>query len=209
MKFWFMVVGVPLLAVVSFAQMAEFGVSGGQSRFANGGLIGVLPGAGPAGEDVNIKQGNGFRLGFHVTLNTAKWYGHEFGYAYNRSQFIIDSAQSGQLEKQGMAVHMGFYDFLLYGVPEGKRIRPFVAGGGQFENFTPPGTSATQGGGSTKFGFNYGAGVKMRVSRQFLIRLDYREYRCGRPNYFGSGVQINQSGLLRQQAITAGFAFFM
>jgi opacity protein-like surface antigen len=207
MKIW-TIVGVFILGTTAFAQMAEFGISGGQSRFPDK-LIGVLPGAGNSGEDLNIKQDNGFRLAFHITLNTARFWGHEFGYAYNRSQFIIDSAQSGQLLKQGMAVHQGFYDFLLYATPEGTKIRPFVAGGGQFSNFTPPGTSATQGGGSTKFGFNYGAGIKVRVSSMFLVRLDYREYRCGRPNYFGSGVQINQSGLIRQQAISAGLSFVL
>jgi len=213
--------------------MAEFGVSGGYSHFANSGLLGVVPGfeAGslglgltPDNEQLNINQGNGFRLDFHMTLNSWKYFGHEFGYAYNRSQFeeTFVAAQpvttatgqtiaAGQTVKTqtGMGVHQGYYDFLAYARPEGKRIRPFAAGGVQFSSFAPPGSSAAYGGSITKFGFNYGAGVKVRVSEKFLVRFDYREFLCGKPNYFGSGIQDNQSGLLRQQSISTGVSFVM
>jgi hypothetical protein len=46
-----------------------------------------------------------------------------------------------------MAIHQGFYNYLVYATKEGFRVRPFATGGGHFSNFVPPGVSVTQGGG--------------------------------------------------------------
>ncbi|MEI9811685.1 MAG: hypothetical protein WDO18_02990 [Acidobacteriota bacterium] len=62
-----------------------------------------------------------------------------------------------------MAVHTGGYNYLIYANHEGNRVRPFATGGLQFSNYVPPGSSAYNGGGSNKFGFNYGGGVKVRA----------------------------------------------
>jgi opacity protein-like surface antigen len=234
------------LGTLAFAQTAEFGFSAGYSLFPNtcgtpptpqgvtlvppltqfcgNGALGTLAGAGPSGENVNVLQGNGFRFSFHMTLNTGRYFGHEVGYAYNRTQFTEtfvaqaaftttsgQTVQAGQTftQQTGSAIHQGFYDFLVYARPEGARIRPFAAGGVQFDSIPFPGYSVESGATITKFGFNYGAGVKIRVSHQFLIRFDYREYMCGRPNYGGSGVQFDIPGLLRQQVVTAGVAYVL
>lgn len=102
-----------------------------------------------------------------------------------------------------MAIHEGFYDFLVYGLPEGTRIRPFVAGGAEFANFNPPGTSAGSGGGQTKWGLNYGGGIKARVSSMFGIRVDFRQYAIPKPFDLGG------KGWLRQNEISAGFSLFL
>jgi opacity protein-like surface antigen len=83
------------------------------------------------------------------------------------------------------------------------RIRPFATAGLHFSNFVPPGASATSGGGSTKFGFNYGAGVKVKVSSLFGVRFDLRQYQTGKPDF--GGLLSNRSGLLRQTEVSAGF----
>ena len=59
-----------------------------------------------------------------------------------------------------MPIHQGMYNFLPYATPKGSKIRPFATGGVHFSTFYPPGASVFQGNGVTKFGYNYGAGVK-------------------------------------------------
>jgi hypothetical protein len=189
-----------LVATAASGQVMEFGASVGESRFP-AKVAAAVPGAiGNTG----LSLDNGFRLTLHATLNTGRFYGHEFAYAYNRSQFN-SSTQVG-----GIAVHQGVYDFLFYAAAEGKKIRPFAAGGGNFTTFTYPGVALLQGTGNgiAKVGFNFGGGVKVRLSSKFLVRFDYREFFCGTPQYYGSS-QINLNSLFRQQTISAGFSFVL
>jgi hypothetical protein len=185
-----------LLGSTAFGQVAEFGVSGGVSRLNNGGL--GTEGVDPTSAEYKLKSG--FRLGFRATLNNWRFFGHEFGYAYNRSQLNYAG-----VSEQGMAIHQGFYNMLAYATPEGTRVRPFVAGGGHFSNFTPPGSSAQYGGGVNKPGFNYGGGVKFRVSEMFGVRFDFRQYLTGRPFDLPNA----PSGLLKQNEISMGFALWL
>ncbi len=181
-------------ALPAAAQVAEFGVHGGVSRLT-GKSLGTLGTS-------RLSLDDGWRFGFRITLNNWRFFGHEFGYAYNRTQLRVEDGQAA--EKLGMAIHQGFYNFLAYALPEGSPVRPFLAGGGHFSNFTPPGTSATQGGGSTKYGVNYGGGIKVRVSPMFNVRFDVRQYITGKPFDLPG-----QSGAVRQLEISAGLAFVM
>jgi opacity protein-like surface antigen len=191
---------VAALAVpcVSFGQVAEFWVGGGESVMTNG----AIGSTDPAGQPNDVQLTDGFRINFRLTLNTGTIFGHEVGYAYNRTQ--LKFADQNPPVEQGMAAHQGFYDFLLYATKEGSRIRPFAAGGVQFTNFVPPGSSASQGGGQTKFGINYGFGIKARVSSRFAIRADFRQYNMGKP--FDLPLA---SGRLKQNEISAGFGFVL
>jgi opacity protein-like surface antigen len=174
------------------AQSAEFAVIGGVSRLNNSN-IGTLVDANGVS---NYSLGDGWRIGFRMTLNNWRFFGHEFGYGYNRSQLRTST------QEQGMAIHQGLYTFLAYATPEGSKVRPFAAGGAHFNTYTPPGTSVTSGGGSTKFGFNYGGGVKVRITDIFAIRFDVRQYQNGKP--FGEVLQ-NRRGLLGQLEVSLGF----
>ena len=178
------------------AQTFEVSVSGGQGLLQNSGLGKISA----ASLKDDFKLANGFRLGFRTTLNTGKFIGHEFGYIYQRSGLVDVNGGT----TTGMAIHNGLYDFLVYGIPEGKKIRPFVAGGGQFSNFVPPGSSAAQGGGSTKVGVNYGGGIKVIVSSMFLIRADIRQYLSTKPFDL-----IDKRGAVRQTEISIGFGFHL
>jgi opacity protein-like surface antigen len=167
----------------AWSQAAEFTVHGGVSR-----LNGKDLGSGYSLDD-------GWRAGGRLTLNTGLFFGHEVGYAYNRTTLLLDNQEFG-----GMAIHQGFYNFLVYPVPEGLPVRPFVTGGAHFSNFVPPGTSATQGGGDNKFGINYGGGVKFRVGPKWMMRVDFRQYSTGKPFDLPG-----RSGRLRQNEISVGF----
>jgi hypothetical protein len=177
----------------AWGQYGELWFSAGQSLIDKG--IGSTI---STGSEDDIELGNGFRFGFRVTFNNEYIFGHEIQYAYSRTKLRFNDP-SGSTE-QGMAVHTGGYNFLVYATPEGTRVRPFGTGGVHFSNFVPPGSSATSGGGDTKFGVNYGGGVKLRVVGIYAIRFDLRQYATPKPFDL-----FEQNGWLRQTEVSAGF----
>lgn len=190
---------VLLLAVPAWSQALEMAVGGGVSRLTNGGL-GKVDAASAQQDDYSLK--GGFRLVMRMTMNSGDFKGHETGYAYNRTQLVQNG--EGASSQTGMAIHQGFYNYLLYPTREGSRIRPFAAGGVHFANYVPPGASATSGGGSTKFGVNYGGGIKIRVSEKFLLRFDARQFLNPKP--FGL---INPGGWIRMNEYSTSLAFVL
>jgi len=200
----------------AWGQLFEVWLNGGESLMSNKG-IGTFnfdpttgqPGPGASQNDVQL--GDGFRFSFRMTLNNESHFGHEVQYAYSRTSLqtpaqpaiigTVNNVGSPAVpaSSQGMAVHQGGYNFLLYATNEGTRIRPFATGGVGFANYVPPGSSATSGGGSNKFGFNYGGGVKVRVTHLFGLRADVRQYTTPKP--FGLPLA---SGWLRQTEVSEG-----
>ena len=171
------------------AQVAEFSFGGG--------IINLN------GEDLGsgYSLGGDWRFGFRVTLNNWTYFGHEFGYAYNRLKLRVRDL--GTVSEAGFAGHQGLYHFLAYATPEGSRFRPFATGGGHFTNYVWPGTSVTQGAGETKFGVNYGGGIKVKLFGPWLLRADFKQYLNGKPftDYLGG------SGSLRMNEMSVGLAF--
>lgn len=175
--------------VCAHAQVAEFGVGGGVTKMSKGGDL-------ASGYSLD----DGWNMIFRLTVNNDNILGHEFGYNYNRTHLKFSGQDQG-----GMAAHQGFYNFLVYGMREGKKVRPFVTGGAHFTNFVPPGASASYGQGSNKFGLNYGAGVKVRLTEKWLFRVDYRQYMQGKPFGGSNGLPVN--GKLYMNQISAGVSF--
>jgi opacity protein-like surface antigen len=172
------------LGASAFGQSFEGSVSGGTSHISSGNL----------GSGYSLDSG--VRLTFRMTLNTREHLGYEFGYAYNRSH-LDGQGFSGE----GMGIHQGFGDVLLYATPQEARVRPFVAGGLNFSNFVPPGQSAQYGQGSTKFGINYGGGVKFKVTGPWQLRFDVRQFNTGKPFDLGG------SGRLLQNEFSVGVSY--
>ncbi|MFB3827049.1 MAG: outer membrane protein [Bryobacteraceae bacterium] len=171
--------------------MAEFSASGGVSRFGDTSLL-TAP---------KVTLGDGFRLALRFTLNTYRFFGHEIGYGYAHTAAKV----AGTGDSLGMPVHQFFYDFLIYGTPEGARIRPFAAGGAQFSSFFPPGSSVYYGNQVTKFGYNYGGGLKFIVTGPWGARIDVRQYATGKPDLFQTAQA--PSGWMRQTEVSAGVSF--
>lgn len=193
------------------AQSAELWFSAGESIMNSG--IGADPSVctttalcqqiGRTQDD--IKLSNGFRFSFRITLNQGEHYGHEVQYAYNRTALnysASDPATGGVAVKQGFAVHQFGYNFLYYATKDDAKIRPFVTGGVGGNNFVPPGQSASSGGGNTKFGFNYGGGVKVKVFGPWALRVDFRQYTSPKPFSLPDA-----SGWLKQEEVSAGVGF--
>lgn len=181
-------------AGLATAQVAEFSVSGGVSRFGSASLGNTVD---QLGNPVAVTLDNGFRLILRFTLNTYRFMGHEFGYAYSHSNLNIAGA------KNSMPIHQGFYDFLLYATPEGSHIRPFATGGVQFSSFVQPGASVYYGNQVTKFGVNYGGGIKFKVTDIIGLRFDVRQYNTGKPFNLS-----NQHGRLNQLEASVGAGFW-
>jgi opacity protein-like surface antigen len=201
----------------AWGQLFEVWFNGGQSLMSNKGLgtLNVDPTTGvplPGASKNDLQLGDGFRFSFRMTLNNESHFGHEVMYAYSRTSLdtqaqpavigTVNNVGSPAVpaSSQGMAVHQGGYNFLLYATSEGTRIRPFATGGVMFANYVPPGASAASGGGDNKFGFNYGGGVKVRVTSLFGVRLDVRQYTTPKP--FDLPLK---EGWLRQTEVSAGF----
>jgi hypothetical protein len=192
MRYFVLAIALLTCSAAGFSQVGEISVSGGGSRFGGGS---------PGTEDTTTDSGKisvkgGFRMDVRLTINNYRFFGHEFGYGYSRSTYELPS--SGDVS---VPVHQGYYDFLVYGTPEGATIRPFACGGAQFSSFFPPGSSAYYGNQTTKFGINYGGGIKVKVSPIFGIRFDVRQYNTGHPFEYS-----NRSGRLLQTAFTGGFS---
>jgi|HubBroStandDraft_6_1064221.scaffolds.fasta_scaffold88755_2 opacity protein-like surface antigen len=195
----------------AWAQSAEFWFSAGES------IVSSPLGADPSvctttalcqqiGESPSdIKLSNGFRFSLRIALNQADHFGHEVQYAYNRTALnysASDPATGGTAMSQGFAIHQFGYNFLYYATKDDAKVRPFATGGVGGNNFVPPGSSAASGGGQTKFGFNYGGGVKMKVKGPWAARVDFRQYTSPKP--FGLP---EQSGWLHQEEVSAGVGF--
>jgi opacity protein-like surface antigen len=156
-----------------------------------------------------------------------------------------------QEQTTGLLTRQFQYNLLLNLRPREKRLRPYVAAGpvlqlinlteapfkssaGVFKvglrnvgillaayNFgsTPP----LDGGGIFQFAFQYGGGLKYRVTPRWSIRLDYRETLGQSPNFIGRSIfvgpasdsdpykveidRLHASGALRQQRATLGVSF--
>ncbi len=179
-------------AATALAQVGEVSVSGGASRLNQNSLGSFVDDTGGTTDALATTD---FRLGVRLTLNSYRFFGHEFGYAYNHGNLKIGTVE------YGMPIHQGMYNFLAYATPEGSKFRPYGTGGVHFSTFYPPGASVFQGNGVTKFGYNYGAGVKVRVSESWITRFDVRDYVTAKPD-FGLA---NRTGMLHQLEISAGF----
>ncbi len=180
-------------ASAAWAQLGELSLSVGRSSMRNGSL-GTL-------DNVELETTTDVRIGFRFTVNAWTHMGHEFGYAYNHGKLRLHTTPR---EEVGMPIHQGFYNFLVYATPEGSKVRPFAAGGVHFSTFYPPGTGVFSGNGITKFGVNYGGGIKVRISTTLMLRLDVRDYAQGKPDMYG---QENLKGWLHQLETSAGVAF--
>jgi len=177
----------------AWAQSAEFWFSGGQSLISGAG-IGTDQPIGGTSKDVELTDG--FRFALRGAFNTKPHSGFEVMYAYSRTQLKFNDAGGAE---QGMAYHTVMLNYLLYATPEGSRIRPFGTGGVGFINYVPPGSSAASGGGSTKLGFSYGGGVKVKVTGMWAVRFDVRQYATPKP--FDLALK---SGWIRPTEVSAG-----
>jgi opacity protein-like surface antigen len=182
-----------LAAVPVFGQGAEIGLSVGWGNFTNNSIGRTQE---FADDPAEYTLDDGVRIGTRMALNSGTFIGHEFSYAWQKSSLKILGDDFG-----GMSIHNIYYNFVLHATPEGSAVRPFVTGGGGVSVFNPPGVSSFSGAGDNKFGYNYGAGVKIKVTDTYGIRLDVRDHVTGKPFDLP-----DNGGRLHNLEISAGFS---
>ncbi len=205
-------------AVVS-AQGFEASISGGRTVIpAKNAILGTLTSDPASG---TVKADGGFRLNLRMTINQWRFFGHEVGYSYTHASLQLPAGAIanggtgiGPVQPIGitsnlpanvvsMPAHQGYYDFLAYAMPEGFRVRPFVAAGVQFTAFSQP-SSYYYGNRETKYGVNYGGGLKIKVLENWGIRFDVRQYNMGKPFNLP-----NASGRFLMWEFGGGISFLM
>jgi len=176
-------------APAAFSQSFEASVSGGES---------YLPSkSSDIGSGYFVKDG--FRLTLRMTLNWKRFLGHEFGYAYNHTS--LNTSATSTSDTSGLPAHQGFYDFLAYALPEGSHVRPFACGGVQFTSFSPAGSYSRE----TKYGVNFGGGLKVKVMENWGFRMDVRQYNMSKP--FNN--ILNSTGRMQLYEFGVGISFMM
>jgi len=213
MRKFAIVLALSVFSVSAWGQAGEIWFNFGESLLQNSGLGTDLAFNGTSND---IKLDNGYRFSFRFNFNVGDHYGAEVGYAFNHTDLDFNSAAGAAIgagtstttigastaTSFAMHMHQGTFDGLYYPFTTDKdKIRPFLVGGVQFDNFVPPGASSYSG--STKFGANFGGGVKVKVKGMWGIRFDAREYVTPKPSF---GFALN-SGALWQSEISAGVGY--
>lgn len=126
---------------------------------------------------------DGIRVGFRMSFDVRGYFAHELAYNWQRAKFRDTTDADGALSvfETSMQVHNYYYNFVAHATPRDTPVRPFVTAGVGLSSFVPPGASALSGQGDTKFGYNYGAGIKFLLSDRYGLRFDVRDHVTGKP----------------------------
>jgi opacity protein-like surface antigen len=183
------------------------------------------------------KSFTGFKMGLAVVENDS-------------TSTTVDSAFAFDIS--GLRTSQIAYNLLIHAVPKTARLRPYIAVGPALQlmhlsdapikkapsywklglsnigllsaayNFgsTPP----LEGGGIFQVGFNYGGGVRYRLTPRWMLRVDYRETLTSQPDFWTkskaniiSGIELDDATLtfvgpifdsaMRQQRVGGGVSF--
>lgn len=202
---------LPHLALVFFAilgaargQTYEVSTFGGLMRMSKAPL-GSLNSNDPVDTDTSFR--NGFTYGLRFTYNMRGYYGHEFGYAYARATVrtrVYDSAGAATPAEGRAVIHQASYNFLIYFMPKDEWWRPYITGGGEAHRYGNPRIAGWTGVPGVNYGANYGGGIKLKLMKHVLVRLDARDQITGKPYKLSFGPQTNPFTVFRQMEASAG-----
>ena len=195
-----------LLALPATPQSLEMGISGGYGSLGDNTLS-VAEYRDVAGEE-EFSMSNGIRIGGRMAFNSRRFIGHEVSYTYQHASldFLSRGAEGSSESNLGaVRIHNMYYNLVAHATPEGSPLRPFVTGGGGFSSFFLPGISSFSGYGNTKFGYNYGGGVKINFF-MYGIRFDVRNHVTGKP--FGQYLP-NVTGTLNNLEFSVTFSLLL
>lgn len=194
-----------LAAVTATPQSLEMGISGGYGSLSDNTLS--IAEYEDATQD-EFSMTNGIRIGGRMAFNPRRFIGHEVSYAYQHLglDFLSGAGSAnGTTDLGTVKAHNMYYSLVLHAASEGSPVRPFVTGGGGFTSFFLPGISSFSGYGNTKFGYNYGGGVKLNFF-MYGIRLDVRNHVTGKP--FGQYIP-NVEGMLHNLEFSVTFSLLL
>ena len=175
------------------AQSGEATLFFGRAQISNGDL-GVF---GLGAQEVRLTDG--WRAGLRLGLNSGDHTGHELTYAFERHNLEIGSAEESRAR-----AHQFFYNFVFHATRRAAAIRPFVTAGLGYTSFSSGGGGIFQdAGGQNKFGYGYGGGLKVKMSRLFGLRFDVRDHVIQKPNFLDLA---SVEGRLHSIEYSAGFS---
>jgi opacity protein-like surface antigen len=142
------------------------------------------------------------RIGARMSFDFRGYFAHELAYAWQRTKFRVatDDTNTLTVSESNTSIHNYYYNFVAHATHRGSRVRPFITGGGGMSSFTYPGYSAFSRG-DTKFGYNYGAGIKFLLTDKYGLRFDVRDHVTGKPFF------DNLEGRLHNVETSATFSF--
>lgn len=191
----------------AWAQTFEVSVVRGLARMSKSPL-GSNNFDAPLDEDTGFR--NGSSTGIRLTLNHPGYYGHELGFLHTRAGIRTSILQADRTMKpvdSHVNIEEAFYNFLIYMMPKGERWRPYITGGLQAVKSGNPKIDGWMGDATRNYGFNYGGGIKFKLQKHILVRLDLRDYFTGRP-YDLAFRDVDLDGkLIRQQEASFGLVF--
>ena len=179
------------------AQEFELGVFGGLSPHLGQPALGSLSDS-PNNNDTFLGHSRDI-YGARLTWNSKGYYGMEVGLSVQHMGFLTNystTASDGTVFSAVLTdrvkVAQASYNFLCYFMPRGERWRPFATAGLEGTEYNAPHFPEWPGGGSKELGFNFGGGVKLKLFKHALMRLDLRDSMTARP--YGQ-LQFSQNSL--------------
>jgi hypothetical protein len=181
-----------LISVTAFApaQVAEVSLSLRRSQIS-GNELGSFGFA-----ELPVRLENGYGVAARLDIHSGRFLAHELSYGFDRDKLTLAGEDQG-----AVTVHQFFYDLVLHLTPRETPVRPFVVGGLGFSGFFPPESDLVQTAGITKFGFNYGGGLKFKLHRRLGLRVDIRDHVSNKPNILSLP---DVTGKLHQLEFSAG-----
>lgn len=183
-------------AIPAPAQSGEATAFVGIAQVREGGLGSI----GLAAQEIRLDHG--LRAGVRLGLNAGALTGHELTYTFERHDLQI----AGVKESTALTQQF-YYNFVFHATPRAAAVRPFVTGGLGYANFSPgSGGVFRDAAGANKLGYNYGGGLKVKMSRRLGLRFDVRDHVTGKPNFLDlPGV----NGRLHSIEYSAGFSLLL
>lgn len=157
----------------------------------------------------------GIAAGAVVSQTGGGHWGGEFHYLFQSNNMRLRAAEGATGAADFAAQSHSFhYDVLLYATRRDARVRPFAAGGPGFKLYQASGAERAfqplnnivilSRENQLKFLVSAGAGVKVRLAKSALVRLDVRDYVTGIPKNFTAFPGIQLAGQFHNFVATAG-----
>jgi len=168
------------------AQEFELGVFGGLTPHMGEPPMGSLSDS-PNNTDTYLGHSRDI-YGARLTWNSKGYYGIEGSYSIQHMGFLTNYATTlsdgtafAAVLTDRVKVEQASMNFICYFMPRGERWRPFATAGLEGTEYNAPHFSEWPGGGSKELGLNFGAGVKLKLFKHALMRLDLRDSLTERP----------------------------
>lgn len=188
----FVCVGTSALYAQGFSLFVE---GGGSSLFDNQSytVYGSSYGS-------RYNAGRTFAAGAEIPLTKA--FSLEGSYGFVRNDLTVTNFYNSSVPNQETAYAIRnqriSFDVLAHARRTIKELRPYLALGVEFDNFAPTSAGAAQADSPSpgfngvpntvlkpdnKFGFNFGGGVDLHLTRRLLCRFDVRDHITGSPTF--------------------------